>query len=231
MNGEENKNFKIFIEEKLKEKGIDLKRLSEISGISLSYLNNLINENLVDLPAAPYVRGYLTKLGKILNFNSESWWEYFKNKKDLKTSGAEDELPKNRFAKEAIFKYFLIAFIGVIILIYLILRFNVIFGKPVIELNLSPQVLTTNENKFILSGRVQNGDKVFINSEEAVLNENKEFSKEIMLQPGLNNIEIKVQKLLGQETKILRQIFYEKKQPELQNLPTSTSTSTSTNNF
>jgi cytoskeletal protein RodZ len=207
----ENKKFKEFLEEKLKEKGLNLKRLSEISGITLNHLNDLINENLGNLPAAPYVRGYLVKLGKILNFNSEEWWEYFKARKDLKSSGREDEFPKNRFARQAVFKYILIGFIAILILIYLILRFNVIFGKPVVELNIPPSIINVSDQKFILSGKVENADKIFINSEETTIHKNGEFSKEIMLQPGINNIEIKAQKLLGSETKILRQVFYEQK--------------------
>lgn len=207
----ENKNFKEFLEEKLKEKGLNLKRLSEISGIALNHLNDLMNENLKNLPAAPYVRGYLIKLGKILNFNSEEWWEYFKIQKDLKSSGKEDEFPKNRFAPQAVFKYVLIGFIIVLVLIYLILRFHNIFGKPSVELNIPPSMINVSDQKFILSGRVENADKVFVNSEEVTINKNGEFSKEIMLQSGINNIEIKAQKLLGSEAKILRQVFYEEK--------------------
>ncbi|MCS6789327.1 MAG: helix-turn-helix domain-containing protein [Patescibacteria group bacterium] len=232
----EDKNFKIFLEEKLKEKGLNLKRLSEISGISLNHLEDLINENFYNLPAAPYIRGYLFKIGKILGFNGEEWWEYFKNKKELKSSGENDEFPQNRFVSVKLTKYILSGLIFLLILIYIFFRFNAILGKPVIKLNLPESILNVDQKNFIIEGKIENADKLFVNGEEINFNQNGEFNKELILEPGINNIEIRIQKLLRPEVKILRQIFYEERQNNTNNTTTINNllmpinNSTSTNN-
>jgi len=203
-------NFKIFLEEKLKDRGWNLKRLSEISGISLSHLENLVNENFKALPAAPYIRGYLIRLSKILEFDYLIWWEYFQRQNSIKKSGEKDELPKNRFEPKSIFKPILVFLITLLIIFYIVLRFNFIFGKPIIEVNIRENILNTNESNFLLEGKVKNADKVFVNSSETNI-VNGQFKKEILLQPGINTIEIRAQKTLGKETKLIRQIFYEEK--------------------
>jgi hypothetical protein len=204
-------NFKNFLEEKLKDRGWNLKRLSEVSGISLNHLENLVNENFKALPAAPYIRGYLIRLSKILEFDYLIWWEYFQKQNNIKKSGKEDELPRNRFEPQLIFKPVLISLIILLIVFYIVLRFNFILGKPVIGLNIGENILNTNESNFLLQGYVKNADKVFINSSEANIDSNGQFKKEILLQPGINTIEIRAQKILGRETKLIRQIFYEEK--------------------
>lgn len=206
------KQFKIFLEEKLRGRNLDLKRLSEISGIALGNLKNLIEENLVDLPAAPYIRGYLLRLGKILEFDAEEWWNYFRNKKDLKTSGEEDLLPRNRFKTQSVLGYILIGLILILVLSYLIWRFNDILGRPRVELNIPESIMVVQSKKFIVYGKSSGADKILINSEEVFPGPGGEFSKEIMLESGLNTIEIRAQKILGGEIKLIRQIFY--KEPE-----------------
>lgn len=224
----EEKQFKNFLENKIQNKNLDLKHLSEISGIALNNLQDLIDENTNNLPPAPYVRGYLIKLGKILDFNGEEWWEYFKNKKDLKSSGKGDELPQNRFISFRFKKYILIVLAIILTLIYFIIRFNNIFGRPVIELNIPSYILNVTDKNFVINGEVKNVDKLFINLEEVFIDKNGKFSKEIILQPGINNIEIKAQKLLRPETKILRQIFYQENQ---NSFTTTTNTNIINTNF
>jgi cytoskeletal protein RodZ len=204
-------NFKNFLEEKLKDRGWNLKRLSEVSGISLNHLENLVNENFKALPAAPYVRGYLIRLSKILEFDYAIWWEYFQKENSIKKSGRKDELPHNRFEPKSIFKPILMILIAFFVIFYIVLRFNFIFGKPIIEVNIGENILNTNEQNFVLQGQVKNADKVFVNSSETNIDSNGQFKKEILLQPGINTIEIRAQKTLGKETKLIRQIFYEEK--------------------
>jgi len=224
-------NFKNFLEEKLKDRGWNLKRLSEVSGISLNHLENLVNENFKALPAAPYIRGYLIRLSKILEFDYAIWWEYFQKQNSIKKSGEKDELPRNRFEPKSIFKPILIALISLFIIFYIVLRFNFIFGKPIIEVNIGENILNTNEQNFVLQGQVKNADKVFVNSSETNINSNGQFKKEILLQPGINTIEIRAQKILGKETKLIRQIFYEEKNKQNSSIGTPSNLVPSTTTF
>ena len=214
-------DFQSFLTEKLKEKGLSLQKLSDISGIALKHLENLNAGNFSELPPSPYLRGYFKKIGDILEFDGEKAWQEFRFLNETSTSGPEDSLPKNRFAKRSSSKKRLA--IGGVILIALILfgiRIPKILGRPQIDIIYPNQDLTsvTSEQIFV-SGEIKGGDKLTINNEDVLINNDGSWQKNIFLSPGLNTIEFKAKKFLGQETSLIRQVLYE---APLEITPTST---------
>lgn len=203
-------DFSSFLNSKLKEQNINLKKLSEASGITLKHLENLIAGNFSDLPASPYLHGYLTKLGEVLDFDGEKWWHILKSDPELFSSGSFDKLPQNRFAKKTQTKKIWIGLAILIVLFYFGLRLPKIIGQPELTI-LFPSEEATNFNteEIILSGSLKNGDKILVNKDEVPIDENGFWQKNITLEPGLNTIEITGKKFLGREIKILRQIIYE----------------------
>lgn len=225
-------DFKTFFSAKLKEKGLTLKKLSEVSGIALKHLENLNSGNFEALPATPYVRGYLQRISEILEFNPAPWWQSLKREEDIARSGNEDALPKNRFVKKSPAKKIWIVILILIPLLYFGIRFSKIFGRPEITVAYPPSeaIVSVPTGEITLQGNLKGGDKVMLNGEAIPLNEDGSWQKGLLLTPGLNTIEITAKKFLGRETKIIRQVIYE---PPLENgkkiiLPASTSTSTST---
>jgi len=208
--------FASFLNEKLKEKGITLSRLSELTNISIKHLENLSQGNPDKLPPKPYLRGYLIKIGNVLGFNGEECWNYFKDKDAVFRSEEKDELPKNRFATKPVYKKVWLIGLVVLIGIYLLIRLPYIIGKPVIVI-LSPQeeIERTTEESFLLRGRVQNGDTVFINGENVPLSRGI-FEKSISLEPGINTVEVVALKFLGRKAKTVRTIIFE---PPAESLP------------
>jgi len=226
-------DFQSFLSSKLKEKNLNLKKLSEISGIALWHLENLNSGNFGALPSAPYIRGYLKKIGEILEFNSEEWWQILKHQEEIKSSGIEDELPKNRFLKKPQTKKIVAAVVVLIILSYFGFRFSQIFGRPEIILTY-PQgegILTSTNQEMTIQGTLKNGDKILIGNEEIPVNSDGSWQKTVPLTSSTpNNIEITAKKFLGRETKLTLQIIYEPPQETGKKiiLPASTSTSSST---
>ena len=93
------KNLINLILEALKLKGMNLEKLSQLSGVSERSLALLLEEQFDKLPPAPYVHGYLVKIAETLNLDGrELWREYLKNNEEIRRSGKEDILPLNRFA-------------------------------------------------------------------------------------------------------------------------------------
>ncbi len=207
-----NPDFQSFFSDKLKEKGLSLKKLSEISGIALKHLENLNSGNLDALPPAPYIRGYLKKISEILEFDPEPWWQDLRREGEIVTSGNKDSLPQNRFAKKvANRKNWPIILIILIILAYFGFRSSKIFGRPEITTTYPPseEVLIIQTKDITLQGNLRGGDKVMINGEATPINQDGSWQKTISLDPGPNIIEIAAKKFLGQETKITRNIIYE----------------------
>src|SRR3989344_140089 len=96
---DEELDFGAFLAGRIKDKGFSMKKLAEVSGISVKYLESIAQGDLKHLPPAPYLHGYLVKLAGILDFDHELWWERLKKEDAVKISGRSDELPKNRFAQ------------------------------------------------------------------------------------------------------------------------------------
>lgn len=203
-------SFQAFLNEKLRERGLSIKKLSELTGIAVKHLENLSTGRLEDLPAIPYLRGYLIEIGEVLGFDGETWLDRFKKEGVLKGSGAHDELPRNRFAQKPINKTIFVGAIVLIILLYIGIRSSQIFGKPIIEI-ISPaqETATVAEDQFLITGDVRGADQLSINGEQITIDTSGHWQKTVLLQPGLNSVSIIAKKFLGRETEVVRRIIYE----------------------
>lgn len=203
-------DFAAFFNAKLKERGLTVPKLSQLSGISMQDLQYLAEGDFDHLPPAPYLRGYTMRLAKILEFDPDVWWKHFETIGAVNSSGEEDRLPSNRFAISKSTRFFWIILVFGILAIYGGLRFTKILGKPILTI-LEPENSPheTQTNQITLRGRVENGDEVAINGEQLVVGENGAWQKEVSLEEGLNSFEISASKLLGKEIKLMRQIIYE----------------------
>lgn len=203
-------DFSNFLRERMREKGLSLKKLSDASGISPAHLEALLRGHPEELPPAPYLRGYLRRLGEILDFEPEEWWAGFKQEAELSRSGGLDRLPRNRFARQSGSRYFWLLGLVLVLLLYLGFRFTQVFGKPVLTVDYPAAETThTAEQALVLRGKVSGGDELKVNGESVVLGEDGSWQKEILLQSGLNPLEIKAGKFLGGETSVRRQVIYE----------------------
>lgn len=212
---EEYFDFENFFNDKIKARGLSLEKVADATGITLRHLENLSRGRFEDLPPAPYFRGYLIKLGTLLDFDPNIWWERFQVMGVVKRSGPQDHLPKNRFAITSRTKYVASAVAAILILSFAGLRFSRILGKPILTVqNPRAELTTVREGKLKVYGYLKNGDNVSINNEGALVEGDGYFEKELGLEPGLNTISIQAKKFLGREANVIRQIFYESVNPE-----------------
>ena len=200
------------LKELVESKGITLEKLSESTDIPKRYLEALIDGDFKNLPSAPYTRGYLLKIAKVLRLDGEELWQSFKNESPLKASGQNDKLSPNRYAlpvKQSK-KLFLFVIILIIVIIYLSFQWNNIFGSPKLEI-INPAVseIIVKEPTIKVSGRIDPKDKLIIDNTEVVADQTGWFEKDITLQQGPNNIIFTAKKFLGKEIKITRLVDYQ----------------------
>ncbi|MEK7555379.1 MAG: helix-turn-helix domain-containing protein [Patescibacteria group bacterium] len=210
MNNDQPKNLTETFQEALGLRGLNTEKLAELTNVPEMYILALRDANFEKLPSAPYVRGYLMKIAEILRIDGEMLWQTYKNE-NIKTSGAKDKLPSNRFLiKPLKKKIFIFGFIAIFVIIYLIWQSDNFLGTPKIEIiNPAFPTVIVNEPNMKLSGETDTQNKLTINNEEIFIGKDGRFEKEISLQPGINIIEFKAKKLLGKETKVVRQIMYQ----------------------
>jgi cytoskeletal protein RodZ len=223
MDHEENNNFEKFFIERLRQKNISLKKLSDITGISKNNLENIASGNFKGLPSAPYFRGYVIKLGNVLDFNGEEWWEEIKKESAVKKSGAKDLLPKNRFAKKNPMKYIILAIVILITGIYMALQFRKMIGQPVLSLTFPNQnPYTASSSEITLQGKVSNADSLSINGENINIAPDGTWQKNVLLfSNNQNTFKITAKKFLGSEADLVEQIIYNNS-----NIQTQTPTTT-----
>lgn len=204
----ENESLSVFLGERLRDKNITLERLSELSGIAIKHLENILKGDAEKLPPAPYLHGYLLKLGGILDFDGNAYWEAWR-KQAIPSSGAMDKLPKNRFSKKPAARYVWIGVVALLLLIYLAFQLPRIIGAPSLSVT-SPknEITNTTSSQITVSGILLNARELYINGEMIPLGDGGTWEKSVSLQAGLNTIEITAKKFLGGEAKVLKQVFY-----------------------
>ena len=191
-------------------KGISMDKLAAASNIPKRYVLALRDGDIKNLPAAPYVRGYLLKIGSILDVNGEILWKLYEREDTTKTSGEKDTLPYNRYATKPINKnWFIAAAIVLLVGGYLTVRLDDLIGTPKLEVSLPEEMVTVDASVVVIGGLVSKGDALTINNESILVNADGSFQKELLLEPGVNTVELKATRFLGREISMTRQILYE----------------------
>jgi transcriptional regulator with XRE-family HTH domain len=205
----ENESLGVFLGEKLRDKNISLERLSELSGITIKHLENLLKGEAENLPSSPYLHGYLLKLGELLDFDGKAFWEEWREYA-IPSSGASDKLPKNRFSKKPVARYIWAGAATILFLIYLGFAIPRIIGSPSLSVgNPESDLINTTSSQILVSGTLQNAKELYINGEAIAIDPSGAWEKTVSLQSGLNTLQITAKKFLGGESKIIKQVFYE----------------------
>lgn len=207
------KDLKTLLSGTMEMKNLSPEKLAQITNIPERYISALQNMEIDKLPAAPYVRAYLKKIAGVLNLDYDELWTLYEQELPHKTSGLFDTLPANRFAIQRLDKkIWFAAFAALLLLVYITLNIN-IFGTPSLEVT-SPEepFINVYESSVVLSGIINPKDKLTINGEEMPSDADGNFETSFNLQPGLNTIELKVKRFLGNETRVIRQVLYQPKE-------------------
>ena len=124
------------------------------------------------------------------------------------------------FRSQSIAKYFWFGIAVFLLLLYFVFQAPQIFGKPRITVSVPQgETVTATTDTLTLAGRAERSDEFFINGESIPLREGGWWEKRIVLQPGLNTVELRAKKFLGGEAALIRQIVYELPKTEATEAP------------
>jgi len=206
----EEKTFSQILEEALTKHNLTKEKLVELSGIPAKYLYSIIEGNITKLPPTPYIRGYVRRLSETLEIENEDLWKIFQKETNLMIYEQKDKMPENRYSQKPIKKSLAVAGIVIVFLgIFLASRINHLVGKPNLVITFpDTTTLVFNSPTITLKGNVDTASKLLINNERVNIRDDGTWEENLILEPGLNSIEIKSQKLLGKELTIIKQIIY-----------------------
>lgn len=218
--------FAGFLTTRLRERKESVRRLAQATGIPEETIQHLLAGDTSALPAAPYMHGYLVKLGEELHFDGEDWWRQLKRSVPITSSGLGDRMPRNRFSRNKIPAW---ALWGVPLLLILLaffgFRFAAIIGLPDVAIAQPDRDgIVVNTSSTTLTGSATPGSRLTINGEAIPLSSSGSWEKEVTLQPGApNDFTVQATKFLGRSRSASRRIFFE---PPVMTTSTSPTTST-----
>ena len=217
MNHEE-PAFQELLASQMKDRGISIKKLSEATGIAPAHIEKMLRGDFDQLPSAPYVRGYLLRIGKTLGFDGEEWWKRLRGDEAVRNSGPSDALPQNRFMKKDAPKWLWFAIAaGILVALYLVIALPHILGKPSLTLTYpSANPYTLASTSITFAGVVRNADALYLSngagassSEEVAVAPDGSWEKSALLGPGLNTFQFEAKKFLGAETDLTVEVISE----------------------
>jgi transcriptional regulator with XRE-family HTH domain len=219
----EDTTLEIFLRDRMKERGVSLKKLSDVTGISIGHIENMLRGDFARIPPTPYFRGYLIRIGEVLDFDGEAWWARIKKGDEVRESGPTDALPKNRFAFESPARVITISVAVLALLIVTSFTLPHIFGKPVIVVTSPRDYSYAASDSVVIQGTVTNADSLYVDGDEATIASDGSWQKNVLLQGGVNPFDISAKKFLGGTTNVMEHIMYN---PATSTTPSSASSST-----
>ncbi|MBU2101302.1 helix-turn-helix domain-containing protein [Patescibacteria group bacterium] len=191
----------------MKSKGIGPQRLSSMTDVPKRFIDALLQGDFKNLPARPYIRGYLFKISNTLGVENDSLWDIYRSSVETPSSGEKDKLPINRFAIKKIDSGKIIAILSVILVVaFFAINLNRIIGRPTIDMAL-PE--STDQKILQVEGFIKPGDQLTLNGELIYTDEEGGFVKDVQMELGLNTLEFKIHRYLGREATVLKQVFYQ----------------------
>lgn len=209
---EEPRLFKDILSEAIEKSGLSLEKLGSVTGVPERFILAFLENNYNNLPSVPYARGYLKKIAEAADIDMEELWRAYERESKPLRSGVNDALPGNRFTMKPFNKKIIGgALIGLLIVLYIGFNAKQLIGTPDLAIE-SPIDETTRveQNLALIRGRVTDPkDVVTVNGAFIDVDQSGEFSREFLLDPGVNIFQITAQRFLGRSKTETRQIIYE----------------------
>lgn len=190
-----------------KSKRISVKKASEDLLISRENLEAIEASDWQSLPEPPFAQGFVRSYVEYLGLDVEHTLALFRREYDeVKYQGKKTAVSfKKRFyLTPSRFASFLTIAAILVFVAYLVLQYLSVLSAPKLEVNLPPDDLTTSIPAVAISGKVEKGATVAVNGEFIAVDQDGEFSHQLVLMEGRNEIEIVASKKLSPKSRTVK---------------------------
>ncbi len=243
MNGFTKKKIKtLTLGEKLKklrsDRRISLNEVFRATGIQIKYLEYLENGDYDKLPADVYTKGFLRSYADFLGVDRNIFLKTYQKEKGIKQNLKKNKKKSSEKMKPVNISSFIITpkkiliFLSVILvltgLLFLYKEMNAFVNTPRLIV-LSPKNDSQTKNNFIdVSGVTDKDVFIFINGQPILVDDNGKFKENLILQPGVNVINVRAINKFKKE--IVKSIKVRYEQPEKKSVVNNSSSVTDATN-
>lgn len=196
-------------------RGIDINEVAKKTGVNVKYLVAIESGNYKDLPKGIYSKIFFKKYIDFLEIRYKNIVNDFIREKN-RSQNFESNIFFNRVVNwknllsfPKILRNILIALLIVICFLYLFFYFRGIFSPPSLEITypLNDQIISEYDINII--GKTEPESEIKINGQLILIGKDGDFSENIRLRSGINNIVIEAKKKYSRERVIIRKILVE----------------------
>ncbi|MFA7087908.1 MAG: helix-turn-helix domain-containing protein [Patescibacteria group bacterium] len=209
---------KLALEETLGEKlrqarhyqNLKIENIAKKLNIRTEYLIALEEERFENLPSGLYGKNFLKEYASFLKLNPNEFTEYWEKQptNDKENPFSQKIVKKTKFIIFPKIIRNVILFGAVLIcFLYLLFYFKNIVSPPLLIIESPEKNILTSENSIVIIGKTEPEAEIKINGIAVLNNNNGQFSQEINLRKGINNITITAKKKYSREKIITRQIL------------------------
>lgn len=199
--------------------GITLEEAAKKTQIQKKYLQAIEEGDYAALPGAVYIEGFLKKYAEFLEVSSDFVLSLYHHhdKKTLKkryrqsfTVKSQDRV-KVRVTPRMIKLFLIILVIGAC-LTYVGFEVAKIFSPPRLEISGPADYIIVNQSVIEVKGATQPEASLYINDQQVFLSDQGNFSEQVNLKEGINEITISAIKEKSKPRTIVRHISYKPSQ-------------------
>ena len=197
-------------------KKITLEQVTAQTKIRQDVLMALEADDFQRLSSVASIKGFLKSYAEFLDLSSPQILAFFrrdfsrKEKKKVMPSGLLEPVVRREFnwtPKKTMIAVIALFFIG--LAGWLIFQYLSLIRPPLLKVNEPVPQSQVNQETIKIVGRADSDSLVTVNKEVVLLSPNGEFSYQITLFPGENDLVIEATSKLGKKTRVERTVFYQ----------------------
>lgn len=198
--------------------GLTVEQAEKQTKIASKYLLALESGQYNKMPAEAYNIGYVRCYAEFLKLKPEKIIQLYKLERSnqrFKPSAAVTQLgPKRLGDWSFLVTPKLLGVVGMLAVFgvisgYIIFQIKKFAEPPILEITNVPAEFTSNKDTVLLEGRTAEGAILSMNAEPIFVSSTGNFSQDVQLTPGLNQILIQAKNRANKESRLMVKILYQ----------------------
>lgn len=187
---------------------LDVKTVSMLTQIKLSYIESLESGNWERLPAEVYIKGFLKQLAEVYRVKESDLVDQFEKEqtfsRKLPAASSQNLSQININPRTLIIATAVFLVVGATV--YVSSQVRSVLALPVLEVTEPASDINVSGRNIVVAGRTEAGASISINNQAVLVDRNGFFAENLVLSPGLNVIEVKSMNKFGKENVAIRKI-------------------------